>query len=185
MYNTRKVSLGITLILSMLASFALAGCAPTQTAATAPTISDAWVKAVPEMMGEMAMTGVFMDIENTSNEELFLVSATNDTLGLTDMPLEVHEVLMNDSGEMVMQKIEGVGIPLAAKSTVQLKPGGYHIMYTGLKKTIPVGSTIELTVKFSNGTQAQVQAVAREVANANETYVPEEDAGGHSGMDME
>jgi copper(I)-binding protein len=55
-------------------------------------------------------------------------------------------------------------------------------MYWDLLKPIPVGSTVTLTLEFSNGTTLDVEAVAREIANANETYDPEADA--EESMDM-
>lgn len=155
-----------------IAAVALVGCAPA--APVAPTVTDAWVKAVPELMDDMAMTGVFMNIENSENEEIFLTSATSDTEGLTETPLEIHETVQNDAGEMVMQEAQG-GIAIPAQGMAELKPGGNHVMLWDLIKPIPVGSTIELTLSFSNGSSVKVKAVAREIANAQEKYTPEED----------
>ena len=177
--KTRTHSRSIfALFVALFASLALVGCTPTASepeAATAPTASDVWVKAVPELMEGMAMTGVFMTLENPTDEDIYLESATNDTPGLTDMPLEVHEVVMDDSGEMIMQEVSGKGLLIPAGGSVVLKPGGYHVMYLGLLKTIPVGSTIALTLEFSNGSTLTVEPVAREIANANETYDPSMD----------
>jgi copper(I)-binding protein len=132
-------------------------------------------------MDGMAMTGVFMTLENPSAEDIELIGATNTTEGLSDTPLETHEVVKNDAGDMIMQKTEG-GIVIPAKGSVTLKPGGYHVMYWDLLKPIPVGSTVSLTLEFSNGTTLDVEAVAREIANANETYDPEADAEGSTEM---
>lgn len=175
--QTRSIS---ALFVALFASLALVGCAPAATEAetetsTAPTATDVWVKAVPELMEGMAMTGVFMTLENPTDEDIYLEAATNDTPGLTDMPLEVHEVIMDDSGEMIMQEVAGKGILIPAGGSVVLKPGGYHVMYLGLLETIPVGSTIALTLEFSNGSSLKVEPVAREIANANETYDPSMD----------
>lgn len=155
-----------------IAALALVGCAPATP--STPTVTDAWVKAVPELMDGMAMTGVFMTIDNPTNEELFLTSATSDTDGLTETPLEVHETVQNDAGEMVMQEAQD-GIAIPAKGMTELKPGGNHVMLWDLMKPIPVGSTIELTLSFSNGSSVKVEAVARDIANAQEKYAPEAD----------
>lgn len=169
----------LALLISAFSLLALAGCAPAESEVSAPTASDVWVKAVPELMDGMGMTGVFMTLENTSSEDVYLTGAVSATDGLTEDALEVHEVVKNDSGEMVMQEVEGKGIPIPAQGTVELKPGGYHIMFTSLLMPIEVGSTIEITLEFSNGTTRKVEAVAREIANANEKYTPETDS-----MDM-
>ena len=55
-------------------------------------------------------------------------------------------------------------------------------MYWDLLKPIPAGSTITLTLEFSNGTSLPIEAIAREIANANETYDPEADAEGSMEM---
>lgn len=168
----------IAVFVALFASLALVGCAPASSepeAAVVPSATDVWVKAVPELMEGMAMTGVFMTLENPTDEDIYLEAATNDTPGLTDMPLEVHEVVMNNAGEMVMQEVSGKGILIPVGGSVVLKPGGYHVMYMGLLETIPVGSTIALTLEFSNGSSLKVEPVAREIANANETYDPSMD----------
>lgn len=179
--TTSATKRGISLITVALAALALVGCAPAPTEDATPTASDVWIKAVPELMDGSGMTGVFMTLENSTGEDLTLVAAKNTTEGLTDTPLEVHEVVKNDAGDMVMQEAAG-GILIPANETVTLKPGGYHIMYLKLLETIPVGSTVTLTLEFSNGTSLPVEAIAREIANGNETYDPEGDAEGH--MDM-
>lgn len=170
--STSATKRGFSFLAVAIAALALVGCAPVTPEPVTPTASDVWIKAVPELMGEMSMTGVFMTLENSSDAEITLVSATNTTEGLSEKALEVHEVVKNDAGEMVMQKTKG-GIVIPAKGSVTLKPGGYHVMYTSLLKPIPVGSTVTLTLEFSNGTTLPIEAVAREIANAQEKYTPE------------
>jgi copper(I)-binding protein len=65
---------------------------------------------------------------------------------------------------------------------VTLKPGGYHVMFWDLIKPIAVGDDVVVTINFSNGTSLEVTAVAREIANANETYDPNADTGMDSEM---
>lgn len=179
--STSATKRGFSLVAVVVAALALVGCAPATPEPVTPTASDVWIKAVPELMDGMAMTGVFMVLENSSDEDIELVAAQNTTEGLTDSPLEIHEVVKNDAGDMVMQEVDG-GIVIPAKGSVTLKPGGYHVMYWDLLKPIPVGSTVTLTLEFSNGTTLDIEAVAREIANANETYDPEADA--EESMDM-
>ena len=179
--TTFPIKRGLSLASIIVAALALVGCAPATPEPVTPSATDVWVKAVPELMDGMAMTGVFMTLENPSDEDITLVGATNTTEGLTESPLEVHEVVKNDAGDMVMQEAKG-GIVIPAKGSLTLKPGGFHVMYWDLLKPIPVGSTITLTLEFSNGTTLPIEAIAREIANANETYDPEADAEGSMEM---
>ena len=168
-----------------MATLALAGCTSaaavsTNTpeasdAAVVPTFTDVWVKAAPELMGGTGMTALFGVFENPSHDDITILGGTADA-ALTTTKLDTHEVVQNDAGEMVMQeKKDGIVIP--AQGSVTLKPGSYHIMFWDLKKPIAVGETITITLNFSNGTSATINAVARDIANANETYDPKADTG--------
>ena len=171
-----------------LAALVLVGCAPVSSTtaeanggATAgaeagvPTFSDVWVKAAPELMGGTGMTALFGVFENSTDEDILILGGTADA-ALTTTKLDTHEVIQNDAGEMVMQEKKG-GIVIPAHGSVTLKPGSYHIMFWDLKKPIAVGDTITITLNFSNGTSATIDAVARDIANANETYDPKADTG--------
>lgn len=154
---------------------ALAGCASDATSETNITVSDAWVRAVPEL-AEGNMTGVFMTIENPSDTDVYITGGT-DTTGLTETPLEAHEVVADDSGEMVMQMAED-GILVPAHGSVQLKPGGFHIMYWEMTSPIAVGDTITFTLNVSDGSTIDVSAIAMTLDGGTEKYVP-----GDSGME--
>ena len=162
--HTRRLSL----VAVAIAALALVGCAPATSEPVAPTASDVWIKAQPELMDGMAMTGLFGTFENPTDEDITLLGGVADQQW-TDTKLDAHEVVKNDAGEMVMQEAKG-GIVIPAHGSVTLKPGGYHVMFWDLKKPIAVGDTVKATIEFSNGTSIEVDAVAREIANANEHY---------------
>jgi copper(I)-binding protein len=132
--------------------------------ASALTVTDVWVKAVPDL-GEMPMTGAFMVIENTSDEDLYITGGT-DSSGITEMPLEAHEVVMDDSGEMVMQVVDG-GIKIPAGESVQLMPGGYHIMYLMMLK--PKKRAQPLSA--NNLTESRREVAARRIGRAAKKYL--------------
>lgn len=162
--TTRRLSL----VAVAIAALALVGCAPATSEPVAPTASDVWIKAQPELMDGMAMTGLFGTFENPTDEDITILGGVADQQW-TDTKLDAHEVVKNDAGEMVMQEAKG-GIVIPAHGSVTLKPGGYHVMFWDLKKPIAVGDTVKATIEFSNGTSIEVDAVAREIANANEHY---------------
>jgi copper(I)-binding protein len=57
--------------------------------------------------------------------------------------VEIHEMAM-DGNVMKMRAIPGLELP--AGKTVELKPGGYHVMLMDLKKELKAGDTVPLTL---------------------------------------
>jgi copper(I)-binding protein len=61
-----------------------------------------------------------------------------------------HTVMENDM--MRMQELED-GIRIKAGATVELSPGGMHIMVMGLQKPLNKDDSIEITLHFEDGSQ--------------------------------
>lgn len=111
-------------------------------------VKDAWVRvSVP---GQKA-TGAFMKI--TAREGARLVAASSPVAGVA----EVHEMKM-DGNVMKMRAVEG-GLELPAGKTVELKPGGFHVMLMDLKAALPKDSTVPLTLVFKDakGVESKVE----------------------------
>lgn len=77
---------------------------------------------------------------------------------------------------MVMQEKAG-GFAIPAGGMLELKPGGNHLMFVGLKKSIVAGTSIPVTLITSNGKKITVSLLAKEFNGGNEEY----DGGGHGG----
>ena len=153
----------------------LTGCASTPAEATAPVVTDVWLRAIADPAVDGDMTGMFMTVENPTNEDIYLIGGTTDGT-FTTVDLDAHEVVQDANGEMIMQDAEG-GILIPAGGKVQLMPGGYHIMFWELSQAIPVGTDVHATLNFSNGTSVEVHATAMTVEMGQEKYVA-----GDSGM---
>jgi hypothetical protein len=68
--------------------------------------------------------------------------------------------LASTSGDMMgMEPVARLEIP--AGGTVQLAPGGYHIMLIGLTKDLNVGDTVQVTLKFEKAGDVTVTAQVR------------------------
>ena len=50
---------------------------------------------------------------------------------------------------MKMRELPG-GLDLPAGQTVELKPGGYHVMMMDLKQALAKGSTVPVTLRFED-----------------------------------
>lgn len=101
-------------------------------------VRDAWARAT--VKGQTA-TGAFMKL--TAREGTRLVGADSPVADIT----EVHEMKMVDD---VMRMRAAPVVELPAGQTVELRPGGYHVMLMDLKTPLTKGSTIPLTLVFKD-----------------------------------
>ena len=119
-------------------------------------ISDAWVRAT--VQGQKA-TGAFMNL--TAKADTRLVGVKSSAAAVA----EIHEMKM-DKDVMRMQRL--TSLPLPAGKTISLKPGGYHVMFMGLKEPLPVDSHVELTLMFEDakGVKSQQELHVMTMRNA-------------------
>ena len=122
-----------------LAVFALAATAQVE-------VKDAWARAT--VKGQMA-TGVFMRV--TAKDGARLVGGSSPVAGVT----QVHEMKMEGS-VMKMAEVKG-GLELPAGKTVELKPGGYHVMLMDLKQPLAKDTTVPLTLVFKDAKGVETQ----------------------------
>jgi copper(I)-binding protein len=109
-------------------------------------ISGAWARAT--VPGQKA-TGAFMRI--TSKNGARLVAVSTPAAGVA----EVHEMKLEE-GVMRMRAVPG-GLELPAGKTVELKPGGYHLMLMDLKQPLQKESAIALTLVFKDAKGAETR----------------------------
>ena len=107
-------------------------------------VSDAWARA--SVPGQTA-TGAFMKI--TARQDSRLVGVASPSAGVA----QVHEMKM-DGAVMQMRALPN-GLALPAGKTVELRPGGYHIMLMDMNASLPTGSTLALTLVFQDAKGAQ------------------------------
>ena len=142
--QTRR-SLGLAL---MFGAFALPAWAQTV------KVEDPWVQAT--VVGQKA-TAAFMKL--TADAPVKLTGGKTPVAPV----VEIHEMVM-DGDVMKMRAIPG-GLPLEAGKTMELKPGGYHVMLIDLPKPVEVGQKVPLTLIFTDAQgkefEVAVEAPAR------------------------
>ena len=151
-----------------IAALALVGCAPTAPVADAPvatqaesvTITDAWVKAV-----ESGMTAAFGLVENSGDAEVTIVAASSAASPM----IELHETVDDGTGTMTMRQKDG-GFVIAPGESLELMPGGNHIMFMGVTEPIVAGDEITITLEFADGSTLEFTAPAKDFTGANENY---------------
>jgi len=102
-------------------------------------VRDAWVRA--SVPGQKA-TGAFMKIK--AKDSVRLVGVASPAAAVA----EVHEMKMQGD-VMTMRAVSG-GLEIAAGKTVELAPGGYHLMLMDLKAPLLKDSSVPLTLVFKD-----------------------------------
>lgn len=98
------------------------------------TVKDPWVRAtVPHQKA----TGAFMQL--VAAQDARLIEARSPVAGI----VEIHEMAMVQD-VMKMRAVESLELP--AGKTVELKPGGYHVMLMDLKGQVKEGDQVPLTL---------------------------------------
>lgn len=121
-------------------TLALAGVAQAQTV----RVEEPWVRGT---VAQQKATGAFMRL--TAPEPMRLVGAASPVAGI----VEIHEMAM-DNNVMRMRAIPALALP--ANRTVELKPGGYHVMLMDLKQPVAAGQEVPLTLVFENAAGQRV-----------------------------
>lgn len=143
----------------------LAGCTGTAQAektraADTLEVAKPWVKAAGS-----GMTGAFGEITNTGDAEVRIVGATSDA----STELQLHETVDGSGGGMSMRQKEG-GFVLPAGKTLELEPGGNHIMFMDLTEPLLAGQQVGITLKLSDGSTLRFDAPVKDFTGANESY---------------
>jgi copper(I)-binding protein len=73
--------------------------------------------------------------------------------------VQIHEMHM-DRGVMRMREIEG-GFAIPAGATVEMKPGGVHLMLFGLKQPFELKQRVPLTLVFERSGTIDVELVVQ------------------------
>lgn len=85
---------------------------------------------------------------------------------------EIHQMSVNN-GVMTMRPVAD-GLVIPAGQTIDLKPGGYHVMFTDVAEPFKQGETVKATLTFEKAGKVDVEFA---VGGANAMKMD-----GHSGM---
>lgn len=126
-------------------------CAPAPAAEAvkvgALTIERPWVRATP---GGAKVAAGYLTVTNSGS--------TADRLVGTSIPNarrgEVHE-MSNAGGVMTMREVAG-GLEIPPGRTVELKPGGLHLMFIDLTAPVSVGEPLRGTLTFEKAGRVEV-----------------------------
>ncbi|MFZ5918764.1 MAG: copper chaperone PCu(A)C [Chloroflexota bacterium] len=139
----------IWILLGLLALAGLAACSP-KTSGPNIEIEGAWARPSPKMAGAGA---AYMILKNSGSEADKLVSASTTASKV----VELHESFMDENNVMKMRPVEGGAIEVPAGGSVELKPGGLHIMLIDLIEPLQSGQTVPLTLEFEKSGEIDIE----------------------------
>lgn len=114
-------------------------------AQNAVKVDKAWAR--PTVAGQAGGGGFLTIVGGGAADRLLSASA-----GISKS-VELHKMEM-DGNVMRMRAIDAIDVP--AGGTVELKPGGLHVMFIGLNKTLKAGERFPLTLKFEKAGEVKV-----------------------------
>ena len=103
-------------------------------------------------------SAAFFVIKNNSDKDIAITSANSDAAQKNELHTHIKENQM-----LKMMKIEKLVVP--AKSSLELKSGGDHVMLMGLKKELKAGDEISLELSFSDGDKKSIKVPVKDLAS--------------------
>lgn len=142
--------------LSRLALVGLIGvtAACSEGAAEGLNVEEVWARAT----AESATTGaIYLTIESGKDDRFVGVSVPRTVAA----DASIHRTVDED-GTVSMESVDAVEIP--AGETVELEPGGTHIMLVDLAAPLQTGDGFEVTLDFESQPQSVVTVVVSDTA---------------------
>jgi copper(I)-binding protein len=131
----------------VLAAIAFAGGAFAQQAGSLQ-VTGAWARATPK---GAQVGGGYLKITNNGSAPDRLVSGSSPVSG----KFELHEMSMS-GGVAKMRELTN-GIEIRPGETIELKPGGNHLMFVGLKQPLERGKPFKATLQFDKAGKVDVE----------------------------
>jgi copper(I)-binding protein len=115
------------------------------------TAENAWVR---EPIAERPITGAYLTLRNPTGKPIRLTSVATPAARVSEM----HRMVMKDD-QMRMEKIEFIEIP--AGGSVELRPGGLHLMLIDLVAPLKAGGKVRIELSFDDGSSLTIDAPVR------------------------
>ena len=130
------------------------------------TIENPYARATA---GKATAGGGYLSIHNHGQADK-LIAASSDVAAMTQLHTHIHE-----GNVMKMRPVEAIDVP--ENGGVELKPGGYHVMFMKLKGPLKEGQHFPLELTFEKAGKVTVEVA---VGGVGAKMAPEMD---HSKMD--
>ncbi len=103
--------------------------------------------------------GGFMKIENKGPADQ-LIAASSPVAG----EMQLHTMVM-DGNVMKMREVKAIDVP--ANGSVELKPGGLHLMFMDIKTPLKAGETVPVKLRFQKAGEVEIRVPVREMGGGS------------------
>ncbi len=110
-------------------------------------ISGGWVRS---MLPGQKVAGGFIVITNNGDADDRLVSVSTPAAPKS----EIHEMAVVD--DIMKRRALPDGLVIPAGETVELKPGGFHLMFMAVPEPFAAGDTVQVTLVFEKAGQVEM-----------------------------
>jgi copper(I)-binding protein len=110
-----------------------------------------WMRATPK---GAKVAGGFLTVTNTGDKPDRLIGVESDIATSVD----IHEMSMS-GGVMSMRPVDKP-LEIAPGASLELKPGGYHVMFGGLRQGVKEGDKVKATLVFESAGRLEIEFVA-------------------------
>jgi periplasmic copper chaperone A len=135
-------------VAALLANAAVSSEVPRSYKVGSLIIESPWIRATP---AGARVAGGYVKITNNGQTSDRLIGGSLPVAG----EVQVHEMSMHN-GIMSMRMLKD-GLEIDPGKSVELKPGGYHLMFTGLREGLKEKQTIKGSLLFEKAGQVEVE----------------------------
>jgi copper(I)-binding protein len=111
-------------------------------------IDHPWSRATPK---GASVAGGYMKITNTGSAPDRLVGGATEAA----KKFEIHEMKMDGSVMKMRELTDGLEIPPGG--TIELKPGSFHVMMTGVTKPFVKGERVKASLTFEKAGKVEIE----------------------------
>lgn len=123
------------------------------------SMSNAWVRAMPPTQ---RMTAAYFEITNHT-DELISIAGVSSSAGNASL----HETKLIDN-RSTMRPVPLLAVPPG--ETVQLQPGGLHVMLMGMQETPSLGEQVTICVAIEGRSETCIEALVRRRAGSESAH---------------
>lgn len=121
--------------------------------APALKVEKAWVRLMPGKV-----TAAYMVLSNPSAKPVKIIGASSPIAASA----EIHETMVMEhaghaAGEVKGMKAMGV-VTIAGGGKLEMKPGGVHLMLTGLNRVLQEGQKVKIVLQLEGGQNLTIEA---------------------------